>query len=276
MPPKLPEPTGNLENLWKVFEDFQPPPMKLPAWATLLELGQDLIKVNAAASRKLEALQSRWDEHLNGIGGDPSRHDWTDFRPLRLSREEDWSDWLAHLIQTSADPTWWRHLFGSSENGKLRKVHREVSTKDNYRADIIIENVNGDSTHIEVKLWDQSFEKTFPTALSLQNNEKPWTHRILLPRENLNAWETIVPKKGDPVIGAVTWNQLVIALRQCLMSGLESVTWKVWARTYIGAIEQTILGIPHLPKEAGLQPRQINKIFMFLQILEEGTIHEKK
>ena len=38
---------------------------------------------------------------LKAFGGDPSSTDWSNFRPLRLSREEDWADWLMHLIEQS-------------------------------------------------------------------------------------------------------------------------------------------------------------------------------
>ena len=43
-----------------------------------------------------------WADRLADLGGEPVCQDWSRFRPLRLSREEDWSDWLAHLIETSS------------------------------------------------------------------------------------------------------------------------------------------------------------------------------
>jgi hypothetical protein len=56
------------------------------AWAPAFER---LIDVGAKA---LGLALERWDERLRDLGGDPAREDWSRFRPLRLSREEDWSD----------------------------------------------------------------------------------------------------------------------------------------------------------------------------------------
>src|SRR5258708_3312707 len=44
------------------------------------------------------ALRQDW---ANRVGTEVDDRDWTTFRPLRLDREEDWSDWLDHLIATN-------------------------------------------------------------------------------------------------------------------------------------------------------------------------------
>lgn len=115
-------------------------------------MGAQLL-IDAARSRhghdvtRLREWLLESDAQLAELGGDPLRDAWASFRPLRLSREEDWSDWLAHLIQTSRTGVFWSvALRGRLPSGALanpRVVHREWILPGGYRADLGIERQVG-------------------------------------------------------------------------------------------------------------------------------------
>src|SRR4051812_36828261 len=50
---------------------------------------------------RYEHLCILWERRLRPLCGSMQRLEWAEFRPLRLAREEHWSDWLAWLLQTS-------------------------------------------------------------------------------------------------------------------------------------------------------------------------------
>src|SRR6476646_7374272 len=85
---------------WSVFEAFRRPAEQrswsgAAAWTSAIEAR---VGIHRDA---LARLRRSWDNSLVDLGGDPSARDWTSFRPLRRDREEDWSDWLAQLIEDS-------------------------------------------------------------------------------------------------------------------------------------------------------------------------------
>lgn len=60
---------------------------------------------------KLHGVPGEWDRILLDFGNDPTHLNWNRFRPLRRSCEEDWSDWLAFLIERSETGTFARCVF---------------------------------------------------------------------------------------------------------------------------------------------------------------------
>src|SRR5690606_34208801 len=99
--------------------------------------------------------------------------DWSHFRPLRVDREEDWSDWLQHFIATSEHGHFARFAlprcgFGEASAWARPEVTREDAT-ESRRADLVVRWRNGQRCHVEVKVGDQHLSKTVDTALELES-----------------------------------------------------------------------------------------------------------
>lgn len=239
---------------WQWLLGFKPPP------AAKISVSWDPLRnwmaaATAAAHRHVvEMLQlaKTWDERLSEIGGEINVQDWQRFRPLRLDREEDWSDWLAHLLETSRTGRFAGRLLRRSECKSLcsPRVDREISIEDGTRrADLVIRWIDATASSIEAKVGDRNFDKTFETAAGLRSKypavaETGWSDFILLPAEDLALWDRTrsdgeIPRK--PPIGSITWTQVAIALRQTLWSREESAAWRAWAYAFCGAIEQSLL-----------------------------------
>jgi hypothetical protein len=203
-----------------------------------------------------DKLVMEWDRLLRDLGGDPSRCAWFDFRPLRLSREEDWSDWLAHLIERSKSGRFAQQLLGAELAGErdftAPLVEREMPVSDGERrADLVITWRGGAKTHVEVKIWDESFKKTFDTAEKLEKGDVEATgvlsHFILLPPSSRGTWRSVAEsenQEGLPTVWEISWTDVAVALRTALRSREEETPWNVWAWSFIGAVEQKILGCP--------------------------------
>ena len=88
---------------WMVFDDWGPVPTvnkvaeDWSAFDKILLAFEDVSKVFRS---RLEELIEKWNPMLEQFGRDPTPQNWRRFRPLGLDREEDWSDWLAHLIES--------------------------------------------------------------------------------------------------------------------------------------------------------------------------------
>lgn len=213
---------------------------------------------SVAADHKASSLwEKEWDARLAEFGGDSSVVDWSTFRPLRLSREEDWSDWLDHLLRTSDSGIFASSLFQPTtllpEDFRTPRARREVFAGD-YRADLVIDWVGGSTTHLEVKIGVKHFEKTFPTAQALRQKDarlastKTWSDFILLPSENEEDWQVCAEKMAsmyDIRISPLTWDDVARSLRKALWCGAgERALWRAWAYAFLGAIEQLILRLP--------------------------------
>lgn len=129
---------------WSAFDGFRrpAPPMRQWTWAGVgswqktLEAGLKVRRADLAERRR------EWDAALRDLDrGDPSAVDRTSFRVLRLEREEDWSDWLAELIEDSKAGSFAERFFGGAraDSFAIKQVHREVSCYEGWRADIIVE-----------------------------------------------------------------------------------------------------------------------------------------
>jgi hypothetical protein len=256
-----------------------------PRWASLarwLELGD---AVQTRQIRELAKLAAEWDQRLGQLGGDPCTRPWSTFRPLRLGREEDWSDWLAHLLETSRTGSFAAALFEASTDPLALaepKVEREevVQTADQARrADLRIAWTTGAVTHVEVKVGDRSFEKTFDTALALRDAHRgvtQWTDFILLPEDDRDEWlsEAQTHSLARKVeIRTLTWRDVSLALRRTLLAGGDDATWSAWAVAFCGAVEQTLLGHCQLPRPDYMPIRReaaAATAFHQLQLLREA------
>ncbi len=260
---------------WRVFDGWGsvvPGEAELQlSWAGtakwLASVGQ-LAQAEAAA---LRPLLRPWDVALEDIGGDPSGERWDAFRPLRLSREEDWSDWLGWLLQTQPGAGVARRLFGASKKaGVLQELRREVPVAGgDQRADLVLLWRHRAASQVEVKLWDTSFGKSTATAKACEaafRLRRPWCHYVLLPDEMEEDWRKSAGTEG---IDVVTWTTLVVELRRALLEPRLQGQWRVFARAYCGAIEQRILGVPSWERFEKMRVHA--SVFHFGRILEEAS-----
>lgn len=250
---------------WSCLDGLRPPSLR--AWAcfdnwrfhgraeswngtTILALA--LAHVLATQQGRLVGLLRDWDLRLREIGGEPSCRDWTSFRPLRLSREEDWSDWLAHLLETSASGRFAARLLGrspsalaNSEHWKIASAKREVVAAE-HRADILVHFRDDSRCHVEVKIWDLALAKIVPTAKALRvvHGGTFRNDFLLIPKQHRRYWDELTAASSSDLsyIQAITWHDVVLALRSSVLETAEGVDWRVWSAAYIGAIEQRILG----------------------------------
>lgn len=263
-------------------------PTSASSWDHLLPFLQE---ARRTPERRYQALGDRlrfWDEHLRDLGGDPCREDWSAFRPLRLSREEDWSDWLAHLLQTSKTGLLASKLLGLSPDAAAypREVRREWSPDGGaHRADLVLLLRDARWIHIEVKVGDLSFDKTFDTADALRDacravGGAACMDFLLVPEEDLSIWRDCEQRNpGRAPVALLTWRGLAAALRGALVSTGETTSWRVWARAYLGVIEQVRLGRPPLlageqgphplPDPNTLSLAELNRYEEFLALLAE-------
>jgi len=263
---------------WSIFNGWNVPVEKeiIPSWDVFTKLFELNDKIVNYQYNQLSELLEIWNNKLIDLGGDPTQFDWSNFRPLRLSREEDWSDWLAHLISTSQVGELSASLLNIEEFSTEAyclptNVYREIS-HDGYRADIIIEWQNHSYTHIEVKIGDPNLAKTLETGNALQEkydiSDDHWNNYILLLSNQLNDWYNLPEHLTKPVI-AITWEDVAISIRKALKSD-ELITWKVWAYTFLGAIEQILIGFPgHL-----IASKPHRNIETKIEILTKGLINE--
>ncbi len=229
---------------------------EMPDWDSAYEISSALKKAADQIQGRLENTLARWDIKLAQLGGDPQWRDWHSFRPLRLRREEDWSDWLAYLLATSKSGQLGYKLFGESVGSKRQddfsrpEIEREVVV-ENRRADIVL--VTGDRVgiHVEVKIRDLQFEKTGETSALVADNfvsehghVTVW-HNVLLVPEELKEGEVLDEHHTGVEIKPMVWAHVASSIRAVLAGAdadAEEISWRVWAWSFVGCIEQKILG----------------------------------
>jgi len=217
--------------------------MILPAWNSLNSFFNTFKNFSEKEKKYYMELLKRSDEILHEYGGDPLNHSWSDFRPLRLSREEDWSDWLAFFIKESTGKFIY-HLFNL--NKRLSSIEREFIA-DSSRADIVIEwGYKTEATHIEIKIGDPNLSKTHSTSMDIRNNMphvKHWFDFIILLDKQETDWKK-VDKLNEGMMIEIsyrTWSDVAIALRKCLYEKSENLLWCSLAYTFTGCIETKLI-----------------------------------
>jgi hypothetical protein len=271
---------------WIVFNNWDYPISEKSCftdkdWGSFDVLFQLSEKRYEQEKKEIFALLDEWNQKLLSYGGEPAYQKWGNFRPLRLEREEDWSDWLAHLIDSSKTGYFARVLFnfGSPEKSEYLEIEyaERESSHQGYRGDLVIKWKNGTFAHVEVKIGDPNLEKTYPTAREMRAkyraNKAEWHDFILLLDNQLRQWLDI---KGEEMtkIRYLTWNNVAISIRKSILFSEEAVSWKVWAYSYLGAIEQKILKHPHID----VAKKQISNDYILdsmLGILKEGMKNER-
>ncbi len=247
-----------LSSSWQSLETFNTRSIDSRESATWTSVAKWVVTLNRALGETWSELKLEleiWNRLLGALGGDPSARDWSDFRPLHMRREEDWSDWLQHMLRHAATDVFASTLFGHSAPGasksRLSEVHREQSTEDGERrADLVIFWNPEEASTVEVKILDQEFAKTFDTCSRLIRDHaavKTWTHFILLPGSELEKWQKCCSQsvaQRNLSIHALTWEQVALGLRVALLSEAESLPWQIWALTFCGVIEQRLLRYP--------------------------------
>jgi hypothetical protein len=218
----------------------------------LKELVEAAGEIHKSLLDRFGRLLADWDSKLESLGGDPCREDWANFRPLRLTREEAWSDWLAHLLEKEGADLAQRLFRRDGGQAGVEHCRREVPT-ENCRADLVVEWKDRQHvTHLEVKLEDRDYEKTFRCAPELEEHYRKdrkgsenlsWTDFILLPEERVGDWRTVAAEhKDERRIDSLTWTDVAIELRRALWQGHGDARWRAWASGFCGAIEQRLLG----------------------------------
>jgi hypothetical protein len=233
---------------WSSVESWRAPRRSVDWNATHHWAGSFTAAVTAA-NQSLGACLEAWDLALEDIGGDPSRKDWASFRPLRLSREEDWSDWLAHLLESSRTGGFPARLLvrdvKAAKKWRVTKADREVGAAG-YRADLVVRFQDSGWAHIEVKVGDLELEKTPATTTALQAcvDGQFRGEYLLLPAADADYWNRVKKGLGGSGDGVttLTWTDLARALRASMLERNEPVGWRVWAAAFLGAIEQRLLG----------------------------------
>lgn len=266
-----------IDHSWDFLEKIQIEGVRdVPEWQTvtrLIEKSEQAIKPHIQECQDLEIL---WEKRLLMFCGDQTTIDWSEFRPLRRNREEDWSDWLAWLLKTSqtgvlADSLFAQHMNCQSESFiSPAKVDREVTAGDR-RADIVVTWKTTRKTDIEVKIWDQNFEKTFETAQKLHETSpnSDWSDFILIPSQSQMAWNEVAQKYGNNQtvkITVILWDDVVRGLRRCLWHERESIFWRAWAWGFCSVIEKELLGLEKL--SSGFKHPKIQMILQWLSILK--------
>jgi len=265
---------------WAFVTQFRCPPAETAAawsWSAAAELVEAARGILEVLRRELTVMLERWDAALRDLGGDPSRRDWLSFRPLRLTREEDWSDWLAHLMGDSRRGGFHRALFDGHSASALPALPpttlREIPTDEGHRCDILLEWPT-DGVHIEVKVGDRNFAKTVPTARAIQRLRPTVTRHVLLVPDG-DAADATLDSSGPsgPQIAVLTWTEVARALRKCLRDPEQDLAWKAWAVALCGAVEQRILQLPCLGSLARSEPattRSLAAFATYLNLLEFG------
>lgn len=235
--------------------------------------------------RQYKRILRRWDSRLREFDGDPSTLAWTKFRPLRLSREEDWSDWLAWLFGASSEGELACILFGNELGWPAHcfrnpKVLREDTSEDQQRrADILLLWQPLLGIHIEVKVGDEQFMKTLETGRKLRAKHpaNEWRNYVLILDESIGAWNESAQSEalGKREVIVLLWKDVVRGLRRCLWSKREPIVWRAWAWTFCGAIEQQLLGLtcPH-QSQTGFSQFNLAIRWIELMNLEKGRAHE--
>jgi hypothetical protein len=254
------------------------PPLR-SRWGTIKALRASAERALAPNEQRYRRFKRRWDGRLRSLCGNLSEVSWCDFRPLRTSREEDWSDWLAWLLESSTTGLFAESLFGARmdcgpASFSKPKVEREVRTPSRERrADIVVVWVSGQKTHIEVKVGDEAFEKTFDTCnwLRAKHPDRIWHDVILLPDASKAAWEEAADAHlEDATVNVVLWSDVARGLRCCLWKRAEPFAWRAWAWAFCRVVEAELLGLQSVETIRWSKIRRLERAARWLEVLESG------
>jgi len=111
-------------------------------------------------------------------------------------------------------------------------------------------------------------EKFHDTAEVMRNHynipKSKWYDFIILLDSQVEEWVNIDNREKYP-IQYLIWNDVAIILRKSILISTETLSWKVWAYSFLGAIEQKLLNFKNNYKISDIS--QIEKNIL---ILKEG------
>lgn len=248
-----------------------------PVWQATDEWWEDYVADQEDDLNQLRGIirefDRMWERSTCAFDRDPLVEDWTKKHPqagpLRTNQEENWSQWLAHLLRDSSGE-WTANLFGSRFDKAPSHVRCERAFHDDElhdrRVDILAEFAEQGLT-IEVKVGDEHYEKTPQTAYITEKHyqrDLDWSHYLLLPedkqlalrnafgtrlKEAENDRKTIAtdcPRECDVTV--ITWSDIARSLRWTLLNGRETNThWAASAYLFTTLIEEQILQFYSLP-----------------------------
>ena len=227
---------------------------------------------------ELERSDDRWRRSSSRFDSDPLSVDWRRHQhtrgPLRPNQEENWSQWLAHLLR-GADGILLGELFGDTYRELPQAVEREVylsaeNESDRYADILILLQTRGIS--IEVKKGDEHYRKTTHTAGLVEGEfSHEWMHILLLPKHKYPALQDSFEhslcesESGRPNIRSeysddvtvVFWEEVSQAIRTILLND-EAVPphWEASAYLFCTLIEQKLLDYNPKPVVSKLVSRR--------------------
>jgi hypothetical protein len=245
-----------VESYWAV-EDIQEMDEWWDSYTQVLE--EDMSKLR----KEFEKANRVWEKGDSVFDTDPLSGGWVSSSgPLRTNREENWSQWLSHLLRSSDDFA--DELFGDDFDSRLEQVRREVQFQDedlhSRRVDILLE-FRGHGISIEVKKGDENYGKTTQTAELVEKKDarrREWSHFLLLPKhkkrrlkksfgdslEDNSGKRPKIHSDNYPDVEVMYWRDITRVLRRVLSSSEveTSEIWEASAYTFINLIEQNICG----------------------------------
>lgn len=217
----------------------------------------------------LDSLDRVWKRSESRFDADPLGADWSEGRdvrgPLRPNQEENWSQWLAHLLRGAPD-VFVNELFSDCFHGTPTSVRREVHLPDpdgrDRFADVLVLFDEG-GISVEVKRNDEHYGKTVHTAgLVERHYPRDWHHVLLLPAYKKPALRdsagdgfefrgdgpgTLHSEECGPV-SVLHWRTVATALRSVLRRGtIAGPHWVASAYLFCSLVEQKVLGFNPRP-----------------------------
>lgn len=236
-----------------------------PWWTEFERVQEGHLRELRDIFRELERL---WGESPVHSNTDPLAVDWQSSAPmhgpLRPNDEENWSQWLGHLLRSSSMLV--HSAFGIDVDNLPHRVHREEILSDpsgrNRRPDILAQ-YNGIGIHIEVKIDDTNYRKVTHTAQLVERYypDLNWHHFLLIPGRNdwildtefdedeltnEDEWLTIRIDE-HPMVRVSHWEDIGKAIRSLLLENrLGGNHLRSSAFVFCTLIEQKILR--YIPK----------------------------
>jgi hypothetical protein len=110
-------------------------------WQPIARLKEKAREALAPCIREHEELERNWRKKLQPLCGDGSSYDWDRFRPLLHDREEDWSDWLAWLLETSQTGLLAKSLFTVDTNIRSELFALDITGSLNRLLDALLKQL---------------------------------------------------------------------------------------------------------------------------------------
>lgn len=261
-----------------------------PWWETYSEVRRAEV---SELTDLLEDLEEIWRRSNSRFEEDPLTANWTEQRhtrgPLRPNQEENWSQWLAHLLRASSGE-FTRELFGNVFPDPPVAVEREVHLPDtdapDRYADILLFYADR-GISIEVKKGDEHYQKTtHPAGLVEDQYDRNWTHILLVPKYKTSTLhqtfeDSIDEREGDRLmvrseqsdsILVLYWQDISKVIRNTLCSDVKlNPHWEASAYLFCTLIEQTILGFtPHPLAEQVASADEMVQMSSSLAVAQDG------